>query len=74
MPVSQAKLGKMVGISRSSVIKYETHLRYPTLPTLAKLGRILNLTPQEFVVLAYDAADKNEDFGKALKRYRRRLP
>lgn len=46
--LSQADLGRLLGISQSGITSYESSQREPTLSMLNKMARVLDVSPLEF--------------------------
>ena len=51
--LSQERLGKMTGLSRSVIGDLEQERRFPSMPTLLKLCKVFNITPSELVAEAF---------------------
>lgn len=47
--LTQQQLADKVGISKSSIKKYETGINQPTLETAKKIAKVLNITLDELV-------------------------
>lgn len=59
--LSQAQLGKLIGLSDVAICYYEKGKRVPNLPTMKKLANALQVDVQDIINCFIDETEKNKE-------------
>lgn len=71
--VSQARLARHVSLDHSYLSRLESGQRSPSIETIVRIAKALNLSPQEALLLLLAAAGWQDLFGESLPRVERRV-